>query len=73
MDGLCVFDATTGAKVSEWYVHYVVTNSYDNRPQNWTFQCLVNTLPSALAQDFGYIVKEWEDYVSKRLEECYAK
>lgn len=65
MDSLCVFDAA-GTRVAEWYSTYI------DRPYGWIFQCLVNTLPPTLAQDFGIIVKEWEDYVTKRLEECHA-
>jgi hypothetical protein len=73
MDALSVFDFVTGERVAEWYVNYTITNSFDNRPQNWTFQCLVNTLPPDAARDFGEVVKGWEDYINARLKECYAQ
>ncbi len=66
MDGLSVFNATTGDRVAEWYVH----NSRQEW-KTWSFHCLVNTLPPDVASRFGHVVRDWEKYVDDRLVECF--
>ncbi len=67
MNGLYVFDAVTGDKVSDWYVH-----DSAREWKTWSFHCCVNTLPPDRAAEFGYVVRDWEQYVDARLTECFS-
>ncbi len=61
MSSLYVFDATTGIRVSMWYV----SGPYEWK--RWYFGCHDNKLPDDKRLEFESVVKQWKTHVDKKL------